>query len=501
MGRGDYEKALSEVRACEEVITRCQLDDDVSVIQGQTKNFASSNHDEQLELVQCYRRALDFYGKSKKVDESLRLVDSLLKLVDTCSVGTINFAIQLLLAIEEKTIDGLKRIRPNLRQEVKARLRNARFNLLEEHELDFWLLRAAISRARNLAVVDPEELKAIDEFQIQILSLAAQASFAVRNLANTAACYEEAGAIAQQLGERKLAEELLQKASQVNLLVHRQAPSVGSIEHDLNQIIVAHINKIRSTQLLPTPEQMKQEYESVENKLETLLTDKRLTIDEAVVKAAIENYGDTGLLGWIPAADLDQYGNQRSDLREGEGELARQLEISYVMQIARVIDFLFLTWQETGHLIEEQIISLLLSSSIAEFDWTISKRGINSHFKGDYISSVHLLIPQFESILRKWAEKAAISVKKLDSNAKGTIWGEKLLNDLTHDPDVRDYLGSDLVKVIDWYLAVQPFSYRHKVAHGFIASEQCNSQLSAMVIWLTLVVATKPLLSKESNTL
>lgn len=164
-------------------------------------------------------------------------------------------------------------------------------------------------------------------------------------------------------------------------------------------------------------------------------------------------------------------------------------------QIAAIIGTLFLSWQEDGHLTEADITALLSTSSWAgNYDWRILQQGIHRHFERDYISSVHILIPQLENILRTWAEEASIAVKKLDANAKGTIWGQKLLGDLLSDADVKQHLGDNLVRVIKWYLDTnEPFGFRHKVAHGFIVPDLCNIVLSSMTLWLTLMVINKPL--------
>ena len=70
--------------------------------------------------------------------------------------------------------------------------------------------------------------------------------------------------------------------------------------------------------------------------------------------------------------------------------------------------------------------------------------------------------------------------------------GEVLLNDLIHpnNTEMQELLGAGLFDLIYWYLvnSASPFGYRHKVAHGWIRPEDCDIQLSAMTIWLTLKV-------------
>jgi len=495
LGKPEYQRAMLEAELCEDFIKRFRADDDVPTgLPGQVKNFAAKADDEQFQVTQSYKRALDIYCSFGKKEESIRLLTSLLWLVDTSNEGTITFAIQLLLALQDVT-DCLEKFRAETKQEVRERLLGLIRGKLHEHLLDFLLLRSVVSVARGLAGGDRSIENEIDGFRCVILPLEAQNSFVIGNLAHAESCYAEAGRIAQQLGNTEQAEQFFQQASQISQMLHSQPPTPGSIEDDLNKILARTRESVTTEQLLPTPEQMKNEYDAIENKLETLLKDERLLVNDAIISDSAKNYQNAGLLGWIPARDRDQYGNPRTDFREGDSEIVRLLEITYVRQVASIIGILFFAWQEGGHLTEAHIAPLLSTSSLAgSYDWRILQQGIHRHFERDYISSVHILIPQLENILRTWAEQANIAVKKLDANAKGTIWGQKLLGDLLSDADVKRNLGDNLVRVMKWYLDInEPFGFRHKVAHGFIVPDLCNIVLSSMTLWLTLLVINKPL--------
>ncbi|MFQ3647600.1 MAG: DUF4209 domain-containing protein [Anaerolinea sp.] len=494
MSKLDYTRAMFEAQMCENFINRFRSDDDVPTgSPRKVKNFAAKADDEQFRVTQCYKRALDIYCSFGKKEESIRLLTSLFWLVDTSDKGTITFAIQLLLALQDVT-DCLEKFKAGTKQEVRERLLGLTREKLHEHHLDFWLLRSAVSVARGLAGGDRNIEDAIDRFRCVILPLEAHNSFATGNLVHAESCYTEAGKIAQQLGTREQAEQLFQRASQISQMLHGQPPTPNSIEDDLNKILARTVENITTEQLLPSPEQVKNEYDAIENKLETLLKDERFVINDAIITERAKKYQNAGLLGWIPARDIDQYGNPRTDFRKGDSEIIRLLEITYVEQIATIIGTLFLSWQKDGHLTEADITALLSTSSLAvNYDWRILQQGIHRHFERDYISSVHILIPQLENTLRTWAEEASIAVKKLDANAKGTVWGQKLLGDLLSDADVKQHLGANLVRVIKWYLDInEPFGFRHKVAHGFIIPNLCNVTMSSMLIWLTLLVITKP---------
>lgn len=499
MSNSEYERAMREAEMCVGFINRYRAKDDVPTSPpGHAKNFAAKADDEQFQVTQCYKRALDIYCSFNKKDECIRLLNDLLWQVDTCTQGTVTFAIQLLLSLKD-AIDCLEKFRPGTKQEIRDRLLNLIGAKLQEHHLDFWQLRSAFLVARGLAGGDPNTERAIDGFWCRILPLEAHNSVVVGNLGQAEACYTEAGRIAQQLGEREQADRFLQLASEMNLMLHSQPSTPGSIEESLNKVLSQTVSRITSERLLPTREQMKDEYDALENKLETLLQDERLLINDVIINERAKKYEGAGLLRWMPTRDADQFGNPRTDLREGDNEIIRLLEITYVTQVADIIGALFPAWQEDGHLSEVQIAPYLTTSSLAgDYDWSIFRQGLNRHFEKDYISSIHILIPQLENILRRWAEKADIAVKKLDANAPGTIWGQKLLGDLLGSQEIKQYLGHNLVRVIKWYLDTnEPFGFRHKVAHGFIAPEQCNDTLSSMIVWLILMVINKPLPNRD----
>jgi hypothetical protein len=247
---------------------------------------------------------------------------------------------------------------------------------------------------------------------------------------------------------------------------------------------------------LPTPEEIKDEYADKENKLEVLLNDTSLLIDDATIDARAKNYENkAGLIKHAPLVIRDQNSNPRTDFLDGKDTINWLLEKSHIEELEIIIGTLFSTWENDGNLIGSQVSSILVTSFLAGvYDWQIFQQGINRHFEKDYVSSIHILIPQFENILRTWAKQIGVATKKMDAHAKGIVWGDMLLGNLLSDPKVVASLGDDLVKVIKWYFTNEPFGYRHKVAHGFIHSEQCNSSLSSMIIWLTLLVINKPLL-------
>jgi hypothetical protein len=143
----------------------------------------------------------------------------------------------------------------------------------------------------------------------------------------------------------------------------------------------------------------------------------------------------------------------------------------------------------------DQILAVIQSGG----RWPILEHGVTAHFQQDYVSAVHLLIPQFENTVLECAGACGIDTKRFDKGVPGEI----LLNHLIQ-PDnakMQALLEADLFDLIYWYMLKSdgPFSYRHKLAHGWINIGECTVQLSSMTLWLTLQVVSRTLSKRLPN--
>lgn len=502
MSKLDYKEQMNKAEMCEQFIT-AYLSGNDSPLNIETRDFLTKPQYDQLEVVKRYHEALEIYCSLNKKDEALSLLDSLFTLVDhslslfnqTYETGFINFALRLLYfnkrdeqTKELLTIDKLDKFRAGSKQKIFRKLSDAVNAKITEHYFDFWRLDGCFNLLLLLA--EGEDKENVYSMQVQTLRLHAQYSLIVGNPANATHCYERASQIAQKIGKTKESQDLLQKASEINLQIHSTPPIQGSIEAYLESILHFDINEIEEYEFLPSRQYFLNEYSSIEDKLTYLLDDKRFILDQTKIDNIISITPKNSLLGWIPSSrDLDGFGNVRG-LHTGD-EITHLYRISYMEQIIDRVAFLFETWQETNDLTENHIVSLFDKSYIADYDGRIFYLGLKKYFDKDYIISAHLLIPQFENILRTWAEKADISVKKR-KRPNNPEWGQKLLEDLLRDNDIEQYFGTPLIQLIRFYLS-ESNNYRNKIAHGFMTSNQFNHGISAITIWFTLLVAMKPI--------
>lgn len=125
------------------------------------------------------------------------------------------------------------------------------------------------------------------------------------------------------------------------------------------------------------------------------------------------------------------------------------------------------------------------------------EHGIKRHFEQDYISSIHILVPQFEAIMRKLLKKGGIQTVSFVPGTTATR--EAPLTELLEREEVKTVLGEDLW----WYtylILVSPLGYnlRNEVAHGLIEARKCNLTTSNLVFHLYILL-TRFRLAKDKS--
>lgn len=117
------------------------------------------------------------------------------------------------------------------------------------------------------------------------------------------------------------------------------------------------------------------------------------------------------------------------------------------------------------------------------------KIGLKDYFFGDYVSCLHVLIPQFESVFLGLSEKCGIDIVALDQKI-GIATRTKTLSDrYLSSEEFINIWGEDFCFQIK-FVFFEPLGYklRHKIAHGEILKEECNFDNCNLVIYFFLVL-------------
>jgi len=136
---------------------------------------------------------------------------------------------------------------------------------------------------------------------------------------------------------------------------------------------------------------------------------------------------------------------------------------------------------------ESDFIEIARSSPIVPKDrCVLIGKGLFSGYDRDFISAIHILIPQFENIIRWHLKLSRIKTTTLD--ARG-IENEIGLSALMEIPQVKDLFDEDLEFEIK-ALFCDPFgpNLRNEIAHGLLNYEQSKSVYVVYAWWLFLKI-------------
>lgn len=127
-------------------------------------------------------------------------------------------------------------------------------------------------------------------------------------------------------------------------------------------------------------------------------------------------------------------------------------------------------------------------------------RGLERYYKKDYVSALHILVPQFESFLVDIVRGLGVSMVALDKKMDIATRTSILSEDNLDSDDFQKIFGRDFCRQIKFVLYEQMgYRLRHKVAHGDMTTDGCNFQNVTMVVYLYLVILARVTVKKSSK--
>lgn len=105
-------------------------------------------------------------------------------------------------------------------------------------------------------------------------------------------------------------------------------------------------------------------------------------------------------------------------------------------------------------------------------------------FDGDFVTALHLLVPQIEHMIRTQLKNVGMKTTNLDING---IENENGLSTLMDLPDVGQVFGEDLAFELR-SLFCNPFgpNLRNELAHGLLSDHDCQTAYAIYAWWLAL---------------
>jgi|694.fasta_scaffold31648_5 hypothetical protein len=122
----------------------------------------------------------------------------------------------------------------------------------------------------------------------------------------------------------------------------------------------------------------------------------------------------------------------------------------------------------------------------------IVSQGIKCYLKKDYVSAIHILVPQFEGFLIDVVKSRGFNTVALD-NTDLTATRTFTLSERDFDSEFfKNLLGEDFCMQCKFILFEQMgFRLRHKIAHGEVHLSECNFMNTTLILFLYLAVIAK----------
>lgn len=126
---------------------------------------------------------------------------------------------------------------------------------------------------------------------------------------------------------------------------------------------------------------------------------------------------------------------------------------------------------------------------LSENSLALVSKGIEMHFQQDYISSIHILIPQIEATLRFVLESKGFNTLK----EKAEILMENELGGLLNKQQVKEILGENLCDYLNLkYVDNEAINLRNEVSHALLELDQFNHTNSFSIIHtIMMLLASK----------
>lgn len=142
---------------------------------------------------------------------------------------------------------------------------------------------------------------------------------------------------------------------------------------------------------------------------------------------------------------------------------------------------------------EESLLAYLRSRNIfPENNLSVIAVGINRYFAEDYVSVLHILVPQFENVFLFISEKLGIDIVALNRGKEVSTQLKTLSTKHLISEAFQSKWGRDFCEQLKFVL-FEPLGYmlRHKVAHGQMIKEECTLQIANLILYFYLVLTAR----------
>lgn len=168
-----------------------------------------------------------------------------------------------------------------------------------------------------------------------------------------------------------------------------------------------------------------------------------------------------------------------------EQQMVQQVRVGYQLNAKFIADILRRLAAQQG-LNAERVADFLCGSQvIGNGRRDFLNLGLARYFAGDYVSAIHVLVPQLEHVLRSVLPRIHIADTYDDRGIMRVLPLQQILG----TPQVANAFGKGLWLYFHTFLVDQDAeNVRNDVAHGLIEWERCNETIATIVVHLLLIL-------------
>ena len=194
-----------------------------------------------------------------------------------------------------------------------------------------------------------------------------------------------------------------------------------------------------------------------------------------------------GLIGVTKIADGHFAARAGSIEKDPDGRLIMQLAENIALA-APFLNGVIRKAIEKHSLDSERILDALYESPAFDPDRKdLMKSGLDAYLAGDYIKTVHVLVPQIEHSLRRLLALLGEPVGKAGRNGTMQV---KNLNDILREEAILNCLGEDLQMYLLTFLAdARGQNLRNRITHGLAPMAQFDVQAADRLIHVLLAIS------------
>ncbi len=140
--------------------------------------------------------------------------------------------------------------------------------------------------------------------------------------------------------------------------------------------------------------------------------------------------------------------------------------------------------EEDKRISSDSLVDFLRNVGMFSMDtFPLLEKGIDKHFEGDYVASIHILIPQVEAALRSILLLKRIPIEKEEMGAIIV----KEMGGILNEDTVKKILGENLANYLSLKFTDRDgTNTRNEVAHGLLKAIKFDHMLSASVLYVLL---------------